>query len=499
MPAKECILVLGDTLFLGLPQMSDSADVLMVESVPLCTRVRHHKQKLVLVLSAMRHFRTQLEKEGRTVHYHSLSDHKSFTVLDAVAELVQKGLKTLHVYGPHDGFFRTELTRGCETLGLELRQVESPMFLTPKERWQAYVQHARRLHMADFYIQQRKALNLLVTPNGSPEGGKWSFDPENRKPFPKNIQVPTIPFPDVDSITKEVIAEVEQRFPNHPGTTKNLRVPVTHEGAKLWLENFLEHRIDQFGDYEDAISKDFEIAFHSVLTPMLNTGLLTPSQVVEATLARHQRAPVPLNSLEGFLRQVVGWREFIKGVYEVYLERGLNESNANTLQHSRQMKPCWIEGSTGLPPVDHVIAKLQKTGYCHHIERLMVLGATMMMCEIRPDQVYQWFMEMFIDSADWVMLPNVIGMSQFADGGLFATKPYFSGSAYILRMSNFARGDWCDIWDGLYWRFIQQNRDLFQAQPRLKPVLLGLNRLAPERKDHIFSAAESFIDRTTTA
>lgn len=481
----EATLILGDQLF---RQPLPPGPVFLREDLGLCTRVRHHKKKLALFLSAMRHYAGALRADGRQVEYQELGADE-LEYLSAL-EVWCRGrcVDTLHVFEPADDFFRLELLDWSRRSGVSLRLHASPMFLTPTEEWDAYTRSARRLKMADFYMRQRRRLGLLMEDN-QPVGGRWSFDEDNRRPLPKGVRPPAIWECEPDDVTREVCRMVEDRFPDHLGSTSGFGYPVTHRDADQWLEQFLEERLDLFGDYEDALHTGERTVFHSLLTPMLNTGLLTPADVVERTLARHTVRPVPLNSLEGFLRQVVGWREFIRGVDRVYAETGAHR----TRRGGRKLADGWWTGETGLPPLDLSIRRTLEHGWCHHIERLMVIGSAMLMAEVDPDEAYRWFMEMFVDSADWVMRPNVYGMSQFADGGLFATKPYLSGSAYLRKMGDYAPGPWQDVWDGLYWRYVDRHRDLFAANPRMWAVAKGLDRLDPIRRERIFSAAERWI------
>ncbi len=491
---NDLLLRLGDQLFEALPDgLPGDASILMSEDWGLATRVRHHQQKLVLFFSAMRHDAERLRGLGREVIYSPLATPDSPGILAQCLEIATaRGIERIHVYEVSDRAFRFQIRTSVEGAGLKLVVHPNPMFLTTAEDWSIYRSAYKRLLMGDFYIYVRKKLNILVDRDGRPKGGQWSFDSENRKPFRAKMEVPPIWLAACDEITREVMRAVEGQFNGHAGAAQDFGYPVTHAGARAWLDEFLEMRLDDFGDYEDALSETHRVGFHSLLSPLLNTGLLTPREVIEHTLARHDRRPVPLNSLEGFLRQVIGWREFIRRVYDEY-----PEERPNVLGHSRTLKPFWWNGTTGLLPLDTVIKRAQDHGYAHHIERLMVAGAVMLMCEVDPNEAYGWFMEMFIDSADWVMLPNVIGMSQFADGGLFATKPYISGSAYLRKMSDFSPGPWCEVWDGLYWRFIHRHRELLAKNPRMSLVVKSLDKLEPVRRDRIFSAAEAFVDRVT--
>jgi len=486
---RDLILILGDQLFQGLPGMPP-APVWMAEDRYLCTRIRHHQQKLVLFLSAMRHFARELEH----VQYTPLDMQFEGTIFDRLSAFLRdQGVERLHAYEVADRFFAARLSGLCEATGVQLVVHPNPMFLTQEPDWQTYRSGHRRLFMADFYKWQRRRLGILLDNRRQPLGGKWSFDEDNRKALPKGIDVPEPWYAEPDAITREVIQLVERCFSSHPGRAADFRYPVTHADAAEWLEQFVSQRLDQFGDYEDALSREHRVVFHGLLTPFLNTGLLTPQQVIGAALSK---PGVPINSQEGFIRQVIGWREFVRGIDREY---GQGKTPENALGHHRTLAPCWYDGSTGLPPLDTVIHRARDHAYCHHIERLMVAGAAMVMCEVDPAAAYRWFMEMFLDSADWVMGPNVFGMSQFADGGLFATKPYVSGSGYLRRMGDYPPGEWCEVWDGLFWRFVGRQRELFASNPRTSVMVRSLDALPHDRKARILDKAEEFIGRTTLA
>ncbi|RYG71176.1 hypothetical protein EON77_13100, partial [bacterium] len=318
-----------------------------------------------------------------------------------------------------------------------------------------------------------------------------------RHPLPRNVLPPPILGCEPDAITREVIALVDHAFPDHPGRAAEFRYAVTHTEAAEWLREFVDERLDRFGPYEDAIPGRERTLFHGVLTPYLNIGLLTPRQVGRAVLAAHRERGLPINSVEGFLRQLVGWREFVRWMDLEYGELGYGPEYPNALGATRRLRDCWWTGQTGVPPLDRVIRRAQAHGWCHHIERLMVAGAAMTMAGVHPDEEYRWFMEMFVDSADWVMAPNVYGVAAFADGGLFTTKPYVSSSAYLLRMGDDRPGAWCDVWDGLFWGFVARHAELLTENPRARPMVSNLERLDPRRREAILAAAAEFIDRTT--
>jgi len=262
------------------------------------------------------------------------------------------------------------------------------------------------------------------------------------------------------------------------GSVDGFRYPITHEGAEAWLDEFFSQRFAGFGTYEDALSTRGDFLFHSVLTPLLNIGLLTPAQVVERALAYGEKAEVPVNDVEGFVRQIIGWREF---VMIVYLRHGRAMRCANFWQFDEPMPQSVLNWKTGIAPVDHVLEKVEREGYAHHIERLMVLGNFMLLLRVRPHAVYRWFMDMFVDAYDWVMVPNLYGMSQFSDGGQMVTKPYISGSNYVLKMSDYQKGEWCEVWDALYWSFIADHREFFAGQYRMRMMVSHLDRMGEEK------------------
>jgi deoxyribodipyrimidine photolyase-related protein len=335
-------------------------------------------------------------------------------------------------------------------------------------------------------------LGLLIDKKEKPLGGKWSFDSENRNRYPKDKIPPKVTSPASDKYHYEATKYVNDFFSTNPGEVSEVPLyPYTRNSAKKWLHEFLNKRLKEFGTYEDAIVKGELILNHSVLTPMLNTGLLTPTEVINEAIVFSKKHEIPLNSLEGFIRQITGWREFIRAVYEI---KGRKQRNTNFWKFKRKVPSSFYTGETGIVPVDEVISKVLKHGYCHHIERLMVLGSFMLLCEFDPDEVYKWFMELFIDAYDWVMVPNVYGMSQFADGGLMSTKPYICGSNYIMKMSNHEKGDWQIIWDGLYWRFIHTHRDVFAGNHRTSMAVNTYNKMNDSRKKDLKDAAEGFLN-----
>jgi len=449
--------------------------------------LRFHQQKLALHRGSLKAFEARLASQGHTVSY--LEFQAGPHMESFWGRLREDGVSTLYAADPVDHFLEKRLAEGAKDAGLKLHFTESPGFLCSREEIRAHFGGKSHFHQTSFYIHQRKTRGILLE-GDKPAGGHWTFDTENRRRLPKDVAVPKPPEVAENDFHREARAYVAARFADHPGILGFCRYSVTHEEAQGWLRDFLENRLRLFGDYQDAISARESVLFHSLLSPLINLGLLTPEQVLDETLAYTREHPVPLNSLEGFVRQVLGWREYVRAVY---LLAGERQRTANFFGHRRPLPPGFYDGTTGVLPLDTVIRRVLDTAYAHHIERLMVLGNFLFLCEVDPREVYRWFMELFIDAYDWVMVPNVFGMSQFADGGLMMTKPYFSSSNYLRKMSDFPKGDWSTLWDALYWRFVKKNRDYLAQNPRLTPMLRYLDRMAPEKRKVLLKTAEDFL------
>jgi len=479
---RTAALIYPHQLFADHPVTVGADAVFLVEDPLYFQQYPFHKQKLMLHRATMRRYAQQLPN-ARIV------ESKQLESTGAIASVLQKAKCTsVQVVDPSDDWLLRRLTVACDEHKLKLTVLPDPHFLTSRTIIDDYVARKKKLFFTDFYIEQRKRLGILVD-NGKPLGEKWSFDADNRKKLPKGIILPAVNLPVKNKWVTEARESVRTDFGSNYGEDENFTYPTSHTEARAWLNDFLEHRFADFGQYEDAISARETVLFHSVLTPMLNIGLLSPREVVNAALRHADR--VPMNSLEGFLRQVIGWREFVRLVYQT---RGRQQRTSNFLGSRRSIPKAFYDGTSGIEPVDNVIRKVLKTGYCHHIERLMVLGSFFLLCEIHPNAVYRWFMELFIDAYDWVMVPNVYGMSQYADGGGMTTKPYICGSSYILKMSDHKKGSWCPIWDALYWRFIDRHADFFAGNPRMAMMVKIKDKLGSKMTEH-HDVAEKFLNR----
>lgn len=479
---KNILLLFPHQLFNAVELVKQADTVYLVEEYLFFNQYKFHKQKLVLHRASMKYYAHYLETQGIAVNYVEATAPQS-DVRILISELKQEANSCIHFYDVCDNWLEKRIRESSAAANLQLKEHATPLFINTREELHDYFGSRQKYFQTDFYIAQRKKLNVLVDEKGKPAGGKWSFDAENRLKYPKDKMPPYVEFPEVNAFYREAMAYVEKHYATNYGEISTSFVyPSTHEQSEQWLQQFLEQRFAEFGEYEDAIVGNATILHHSVLTPMLNIGLLLPMQIVDAAIAFAAENAVPLNSLEGFIRQIIGWREFIRGVY-VY--KGTQERTTNFWKFEKPIPPAFYNGTTGIAPIDTTIKKLNRTAYNHHIERLMVLGNFMLLNEFHPDSVYQWFMEMYIDAYDWVMVPNVYGMSQFADGGMMATKPYISGSSYILKMSNNTKGNWCETWDALFWHFMQKHRDFFSSNPRLGMLLKTYDKMSAEKKERI--------------
>lgn len=484
---KSAALVYPHQLWANHPAVDAASIVVVVEDPLFFTQYNFHSNKLVLHRASMTEFIQHCEKLGKQVH--RLEANKITCSSEVGAFLKSKKISKAFAVEPTDVWLKRRVNDGCLGAKIELEWMADPSFLTPDEVMRQWADQRKHYHFTDFYMQQRKRLGILLDDKGKPVGGKWTYDTENRKRLPKGHQIPPLKTPSACPSVEEAKRYVAKNFPDAFGCVDDFCYPVTHDQAATWLEAFVHERLASFGDYEDAISQKETFVFHSVLTPMLNIGLVTPKQIIDQVIAQSEH--VALNSLEGFLRQVIGWREFIRLVY-IHAGSQQRTTNAWNLKHS--LPASFYTGTTGIVPFDQSIKRTLEFAYCHHIERLMVLGNFMLLCDIHPNQVYLWFMELFIDAYDWVMVPNVYGMSQHADGGLMTTKPYISGSSYILKMSDYAKGDWCEVWDALYWRFIDRERDFFSSNPRMRVMVGQLDRMGT-KLDHHRKVAGRFLEK----
>lgn len=463
----------------------------MCEDTELCTHFKYHKHKIIHFLASMRLYRDQLKDWGKKVDYYSLESKPHF--LKKLEELIKKKkVEQVVLYEVEDKFFEDKLIKLFNKLSIKIVFLQNPMFMCSRQLFREYLDEGKKPLLNNFYKLMRVENSILM--NGTePVGGKWNYDIDNRKKIPKKFEVEVfLPPVKKHQHISDVSLLVEKYFSDHPGRVDNYWIPIDRNESLKWLRRYLKDRFVHFGDFQDAIDERAPFLYHSVISPMMNIGFLLPQDVIKEVLKTDIEAN--LNSVEGFIRQVLGWREFVRGIYQNFDE---TEQKSNFFNHHRKLTRHWYDGTTGIPPLDDAIKKADEWGYCHHIERLMVIGNLMLMMEIHPKEVYRWFMEMFVDSSDWVMGPNVFGMSQFSDGGIFATKPYISGSNYLLKMSHYKKGDWCEGVDGLYWSFIDRHREFFAKNHRMSMMVRSLDKMDIKRKKSIFQAAKEMQKRLT--
>ena len=483
-------LIFPHQLFELSSVLKEADEIILIEEFLFFRQYPFHKQKICWQRASMRAYFDMLISNNLNCRYIDAQENVSDIRL-LMTELAEKGVRQIAYFECSDNWLNKRLHEAATKYGISLIEHQSPMFLNSVSEVKQYFSDKKRLFQTDFYVDQRKKRGILLE-GKKPIGGKWTYDADNRQKYPKNKTAPFISLPETDSYWEEALNYCNEHFSENLGIVRKTPIyPYTTKSAEIWLNQFLENRLWEFGHYEDAIVEKEHFLHHSLLTPMLNSGLLSPGFVLEKTLNYAKGNPdLPLNSLEGFIRQIMGWREFIRAVYEL---KGSEERTRNFWGFSRKIPKSFYDGSTGIVPFDAVIKKVLETGYSHHIERLMVLGNFMLLCEFDPDEVYRWFMELFIDAYDWVMVPNVYGMSQFADGGLMATKPYISGSSYLMKMSDFKKGAWQEIWDALFWRFMHVHRSFFLQNPRLGMLVHSFDKMTDERKNELLNRAENYL------
>lgn len=460
--------------------------------------MRYQRKKLVLLFSAMRHYAERLRGQGYSVDYVEAASAGAGLVVH-VRRHGSARLITMAAAEYGGRIFQQE--RLADLLGIEVTVLPNTQFLVGRHDPFADRPAGKRTVMENFYREMRRHFDLLMEPDGEPTGGKWNFDHENRKPYPKKglETPPSIGF-EPDEVTRSVMDRVAE-IGGALGSVERFELAVTHEEAKIAFADFVAQRLANFGAYEDAMSADNSILFHSVLSPYINIGLLDPLEMVREVVAAYERGDAPINSVEGFVRQVVGWREYI---YWHYWHQMPDLLTANAWDHTRPLPSFFYDGETEMNCLSRVIGRVLDTGYSHHIERLMVICNFCMLAGIDPAAVNGWFLEAYVDAYEWVVTPNVIGMGLNADGGKTATKPYISSANYINKMGNFCRGcrfdqkkrtgeDACPF-NFLYWNFLIAHEERLRANPRSGKAVLGLRHLDEEERMRVRDEAAAFLD-----
>ena len=495
---RKIFLIFPNQLFKIKKQFTDVSHIALIQDSLFfgCDsqwQQKFHCQKIIFHKATMDSYEEDLKSQGFNVIY--LQHKRESRTEDNLNYLLEKGFNYFITYEVFDWSLEKRIKDFSLKNNIKLEIRKNDMFLTCPDISEEILNQKKIYGMQKFYKIQRKSLNILIEKDGSPTGGTWSFDKMNRKKLPNSIEVPRIPTIKTSRLVDKAKKEVSINYKDYYGSTENFNYPLSHKDAEEWLDNFLIERFNLFGDYEDAIHSNHRTLWHSVLSPLINSGLLTPRQIIDKSWEFYQSNNIGINSYEGFVRQIIGWREFILLMYK---RNSLELRNGNFWDFEDKPIPLsFYTGQTGIRPLDDSIKNILETGYAHHIERLMIVGNLMLLCRFHPNQVYKWFMELFIDSYDWVMVPNVYGMSQFSDGGLFTTKPYISGSNYIRKMSNYKSEDWCSTWDSLFWTFIDDYKNKFKDQYRLSMILRNLEKMDPNKKMNHRRNANAFMSKLT--
>jgi deoxyribodipyrimidine photolyase-related protein len=500
------IWILGDQLNLqhpGLCQFSaqkQSVRVILIESKNYAQERRYHQQKLILVWSAMRHFSVELQQLGWQVFYSISDDFQS----SLKSWIEQYKITELIIMEPGDRPF-LNLINNLQ-INCPIHLLPNNQFLWSREEFKIWTQSRKKLLLEDFYREGRRKFKILMDDDHKPLGGKWNFDQENRKPLQKNLNPPQALYFQPDNITLDVIEKVHNLdFPTY-GNSLNFNWGVTRQQALLVLDHFTTHILPNFGAYQDAMLTNQYTMWHSLISPYLNVGLLQPFEVIKAVENAYYQNNLPLNSVEGFIRQVLGWREYMSGVYH-YVSPSYFQSN--WFNHNLPLPDFyWNSQQTNLNCLHQVLKQVENTGYAHHIQRLMILSNFALILGVNPQELESWFHAVFIDAYDWVMQPNVLGMGQFADGGIFASKPYASSANYINKMSDYCQN--CSYqknerstanscpFNYLYWDFLHRHQDQLKTQGRMNLVLKHLDKMTPEELEKINSLSQSFRAKFNT-
>lgn len=507
---KTLRLVLGDQLsrsvsaLHGIDRATDV--VLLLEVQAETTYVRHHKQKIVLVLSAMRHFAAALRAEGIRVDYVQLNDPANTGTFSGELRRALARHKVGCVVATEAGEWRVQemMQAWSAELGLPVEVRADDRFLCSRAEFAAWAAGRKSLRMELFYREMRRKTGWLMNAD-QPEGGEWNYDAENRKALPKHIAIPPLKRFVPDAITRAVMAMVAQRFAGHFGDLEPFGWAVTRADALKALQHFRAKCLPKFGDYEDAMNSSADYLFHSVLSPYINIGLLSPQEVCTAALAAYKAGSAPLAAVEGFVRQILGWREYMRGIY--WLEMPAY-ARTNFLQARRTLPDFYWTGDTNLQCLRETIAATRRNAYAHHIQRLMLTGNFALLAGIAPAQVEDWYLSVYADAFEWVELPNTHGMALHADGGRLGSKPYAASGAYIDRMSNYCAG--CAFspkiklgpkacpFNYLYWYFLIVNAEKLKPNPRMALPYGTLARMPAENRQQIITEAEAFLNGLET-
>ena len=504
---KTLIPIFADQLSHDLSSLAVSTPedsvILMMEVKEEAGTVPHHRKKLIFLFSAMRHFAKELEQQGWTVEYIKLDDKNNTGSFTSEMQRATKrhDISQIRICEPSE-YRVLKVVKGWEDI-LDLPTTITPdhRFISNQDEFADWAEGRKQFRMEFFYREMRRKTDLLMD-GDKPEGGKWNYDAQNRKPAKDDLFMPKPLRFKPDGITRDVIEMVKREFPNRFGNTDDFFFAVSRDGAKEALSYFVKNVLPRFGDYQDAMLTGEPFLYHSLLSMYLNAGLLGPIEICEAVAAAYKSGDAPLNAAEGYIRQVIGWREYVRGIYWLKMPDYLEE---NALNATRDLPEFYWTGETDMHCLSQAIGQTKEHAYAHHIQRLMITGNFALLIGVDPKQVHEWYLAVYIDAFEWVELPNTLGMSQFGDGGLLGSKPYASSGAYINRMSNYCKSCKYDVktrigekacpFNSLYWHFIDRNKEVLSGNNRMSMPYRNLAKMDEEVRESLIAQAESFLTK----
>lgn len=503
---KTLIPILGDQLSTDISSLRGvkpaDTHILMAEVWDEATYVRHHKKKIALVFSAMRHFAAELERLGFSVRYVRLDDDSNSGSLkgEVIRTLRQTAFDRIRITEPGEWRLREDLESWSADLNIPVDILDDDRYLASHEDFRDWAQGRKQLRMEYFYRAMRRKTGLLMDAEGQPEGGRWNFDTENRKPAKADLLMPKPLRFDPDDTTRDVLALVASQFDAHFGDLEPFWFPVTREQAEAALDGFIDNALPWFGDFQDAMVAGEKFLYHSLLSTSLNIGLLSPLEVCQRVEMAYDEGKAPLNAVEGFIRQIIGWREYVRGIY---WHEGPTYKNNNFFNAERPLPDFYWTAKTDMACMQAAIVQTKEEAYAHHIQRLMVTGTFALLAGVHPHDVHEWYLAVYADAFEWVELPNTLGMSQFADGGLLASKPYAASGAYINKMSDYCNEcryqvkikhgqDACPF-NYLYWDFMARHEAKLRGNPRLAMVYRSWDKMAMDTKQAHRESASAFL------
>lgn len=499
---SRLILVLGDQLSEGLASLkaADKARdvVVMAEVADETAYVPHHPKKIALIFAAMRKFAARLREDGWDLRYTELGDTQNAGSI--CGELLRRAEETgaSEVIATEPGEWR--LINALRHCPLKVRLLEDDRFIAAHAMFDQWAEGRKALRMEYFYREMRRKTGLLME-GDDPAGGQWNFDHDNRKPAPDAVTHGPIWF-EPDPVTEQILDLVEAKFPNNVGRLRPFGFATDRAQAQKALAHFIDHALPRFGDYQDAMLDGNRFLYHSLLSAYMNIGLLDPLEVCQAVEKAYENGDVPINAAEGFIRQIIGWREYVRGIY---FREGPDYPDRNVLKHNRKLPWFYWSAETDMRCVAKAVEQTRDEAYAHHIQRLMVTGNFGLLAGVDPHALHEWYLSVYIDAFEWVEAPNTVGMSQFADGGIIASKPYVSSGNYINKMSDHCKpcaysvtaktGENACPFNLLYWHFMDRHRDRFEGNPRMAQMYRTFDRMDADKRETILREAQDFLDR----